>query len=82
MYLDLYNVGTTNSLNVTLPAGDANNDNIVDIGDFGLLVNAYNSDSKIAKSGYDYHADFNCDGVVDIADFGLLVNNYGTQGDF
>ena len=79
--VDLYNADS-GSFDVTLTAGDGNSDNVVDIGDFGLLVNSYGGDSKIAKSGYDYHADFNCDGIVDIADFGLLVNNYGKQGDF
>ena len=67
-------------LAVTLPAGDANGDNVVDIADFGVLVNAYNSSANVSGSGYDTHADFNQDGVVDIADFGLLVNSYGLEG--
>ena len=71
---------SVNGLSVLLPAGDANGDNVVDIGDFGLLVNAYGTDSATAGSGYDASADFNGDGVIDIADFGLLVNNYGNQG--
>ena len=65
---------------ITLSGGDANNDNVVDIGDFGLLVNAYGSDVNSANSGYDPHADFDYNGVVDIGDFGLLVNNYGSIG--
>ena len=65
---------------VTLPAGDANGDNMVDIGDFGVLVNAYNGDVTLPGSNYDSQADFNYDGVVDIADFGLLVNEYGNAG--
>ena len=65
----------------TLPAGDANNDNVVDIGDFGLLVNAYNTDVVNALAFYDTRADLNQDGSVDIGDFGLLVNNYNAQGD-
>ena len=75
----------TSSSNVTgvmafLPGGDATNDNVVDIADFGLLVNAYNSSSAIAGSGYDIRADFTGDGVVDIGDFGVLVNNYNQSG--
>ena len=68
--------------NVTafLPGGDANNDNAVDIADFGLLVNAYNSAANVPGSGYDLRADFNGDGTIDIADFGILVNNYNTGG--
>ena len=65
---------------MTLPAGDANDDNSVDVLDFGILVNAYGSDSRIAASGYDPAADFNFDGVVDVVDFGLLVNEYGSRG--
>ena len=65
----------------TLLGGDATNDNIIDIGDFGVLVNAYGGDRAIAGSGYDAKADFNDDGIVDIGDFGILVNNYGTSGD-
>ena len=80
----LPNVAVTGSsfalANVTLPSGDATHDNIVDIGDFGVLVNAYGGDVNIAGSGYDPKADFNYDGVVDIGDFGILVNEYGNSG--
>ena len=73
--------GIPPALTATLPAGDANNDNVIDIGDFGVLVNAYGGQANLAGSGYDTRADFNDDGTVDIADFGLLVNNYGSSGD-
>ena len=66
--------------NLTLPGGDADNNNLVDIGDFGILVNAYGGDVSLAGSGYDSRADFDDNGVVDIGDFGILVNNYGTSG--
>ena len=72
--------GDAMNLAVTLTPGDANGDNVVDIADFGILVNAYGGDSAIAGSGYDVRSDFDCDGVVDIGDFGLLVNAYGTTG--
>ena len=72
---------SVSGLVVELPAGDANGDNVVDIADFGLLVNAYGSDAAIAGSGYDARADFDGNGTVDIGDFGLLVNSYGLQGD-
>ena len=80
----LHNVtvgGVANLPDVTLPGGDADNNNTVDIGDFGILVNAYGSDASVSGSGYNAAADFNDDGVVDIGDFGILVNNYGTSGD-
>ena len=66
---------------VTLPAGDGNNDNFCDTSDFGLLVGVYGADSSVPGSGYDPAADFNYDGFCDTGDFGLLVGNYGQQGD-
>ena len=72
--------GNVSGVTAALLSGDATNDNVVDIGDFGVLVNAYGGDVNIGGSGYDLRADFNGDGVVDIADFGLLVNNYGNAG--
>ena len=73
--------GAAGGVTVTLPAGDANNDNFVDASDFGLLVGAYGGDAGSPGSGYDARADFNGDGLVDTTDFGLLVGNYGGQGD-
>ena len=73
--------GGQSGVNFTLPGGDADNNNVIDIGDFGILVNAYNGDRNITNSGYDARADFNGDGVIDIADFGILVNNYDAAGD-
>ena len=68
-------------VNPFLLSGDANNDNTVDPGDFGILVSAYNSDARVSGSGFDTRADFNCDGVVDPTDFGILVGDYNLQGD-
>ena len=73
--------GNVSSVTVTLPAGDANNDNSCDTSDFGVLVGAYGSSASALGSGYDATADFNCDGKVDTTDFGLLVGNYGMAGD-
>ena len=72
--------GDVSGVGVTLPAGDANGDNRVDVLDFGALVNAYGSSASVSGSSYDATADFNCDGLVDVLDFGLLVNNYGAAG--
>ncbi len=68
-------------VNVTLPAGDANNDNSVDSSDFTALIGSFNSDAAIPGSGYDPTADFNSDGLVDSSDFTLLIGNFGRQGD-
>ena len=72
--------GAVTGADVFLPAGDGNNDNVVDIADFGMLVNAYGGSANVAGSGYDANADFNGDGTVDISDFGLLVTNYDSTG--
>ena len=72
--------GSVFNVNVTLPAGDANNDNFCDTSDFGVLVGAYGGSSSAPGSGYDATADFNGDGFVDTTDFGLLVGNYGSAG--
>ena len=66
------------SFSATLPGGDANGDNQVDLTDFGILVNAFGSSS--GGSGYDTRADFSCDGSVDLTDFGILVNSFGSLG--
>ena len=65
---------------VMLGAGDSDNNNTVNVLDFGNLVNAYGSNATVAGSGYDASADFNYDGAVDVLDFGILVNSYGANG--
>jgi len=61
------------------PAGDANNDNLVDIIDFGILYATFGQ--TCGDLGYDDRADFNGDCVVDSTDFTLLRNNFGRIGD-
>jgi len=74
-------VGDTTILpDVSLPAGDANNDNSVDSTDFGLLIGAFNTSATLPGNGYDPACDFNFDGSVDSTDFGLLIGNYGQSG--
>jgi len=58
-----------------LLAGDANNDNFVDLGDFSLLSSTFN------QVGSDLPADFNNDSIVDLADFSLLSGNFGLSGE-
>jgi hypothetical protein len=62
----------------TMPAGDVNNDNIVDIIDFTLLRATFGR--TCADSGYDGRADFTGDCLVDISDFTLLRANFGLGG--
>ena len=73
--------GNVTGANLTLLAGDCNNDNNIDPTDFGVFVSAYNT-VYVANSntGYDPTADFNNDGSVDATDFGLFVGNYNKVG--
>ena len=70
--------GNVSGVTATLAGGDANNDNAVSLMDFGILVNAFGSQS--GGSGYNDRADFTCDGKIDLADFGVLVNSFGSVG--
>ena len=63
---------------VTLGAGDANDDNVVDSNDFGELLGAFGT--AAGDPGYDIGADFNCDGFVDSTDFGLLIGEFNNEG--
>ena len=72
--------GTTGTVpDSLLGAGDSDNNNMVDVLDFGTLVNAYGT-ALVDNNGYDSTVDFNFDGRVDVLDFGLLVNEYGVTG--
>lgn len=63
---------------ITLLAGDANDDNFVSAVDFSLLASAYGQ--CLGTSSYNGKADFNNDQCVSAADFSLLSANYGKQG--
>ena len=56
-----------------LIAGDANDDNQIDVLDFSIFR------SRFATS--DPQTDFNGDGIVDVFDFSLLRSNFGQSGD-
>ncbi len=71
---------STNAGSLTLPAGDANNDNSVDSSDFNILIGAYNSSLDTPGSGYDTRADFNQDRSVDSSDFTLLIGEFNNVG--
>jgi len=78
----LKNININASLIETIPellAGDVNDDNKVNISDFGILAGTYNLES--GDIGYDARADFNVSLKVDISDFGLLAGNYNIFGD-
>ena len=64
-----------------LPAGDGNDDNRVNLADFGLLVRYFgvNQDNRadwtIAQT-----LDFDASDMIDLADFFLLAQNFGEVG--
>ncbi|PWK18651.1 HYR domain-containing protein [Xanthomarina spongicola] len=62
-----------------LLAGDANNDNLVNILDFGILSGSFGLTSS--DSGYNSSADFDGNEVINILDFGLLSGNFSTIGE-
>ncbi len=65
-----------------LRGGDANNDNIVNLVDFGTLCYYFNSNVPISEitSGSRWSVDFNNDGAINLADFSILVSNFGEHG--
>jgi hypothetical protein len=59
-------------------AGDANNDNVVSIQDFGIIRNSFGR--ALGEPGYDDRADFTADQIVNASDFNLLRGNFGSLG--
>ncbi|MCF1191256.1 HYR domain-containing protein [Mangrovimonas sp. AS39] len=83
LYLQrMIEVNLTENSSETIPvllAGDANNDNIINIADLGIFSGAYGSTSGDAN--YSESADFNNDSVINIADLGLFSGNYFAIGE-
>jgi hypothetical protein len=63
----------------TLRNGDVNRDNMVSIGDFNALRQAFGSTPT--STNWNPWADLNGDGVVSIGDFNILRAAFGAQGD-
>jgi hypothetical protein len=58
----------------TLLEGNANNNNLINIQDFGLLATSYGK--IIGNPSFNVMADFDRNDIVNIFDFGLLATNY------
>ncbi len=54
-------------------AGDANGDEVVNVGDLGILAANYGS----SGNWWDLPADLNADGTVNVGDLGILAASYG-----
>ena len=64
-----------------LPAGDANDDNRVNLADFGLLVRHFGSNSTDPMIWLEaQQADFDGDEAIGFQDFFLLAQNFGAVG--
>ena len=61
-----------------LPVGDANDDNRINLADFGILVDHFNT--TVAADRDAARADFNGDSTVGLDDFMLLAENFGRVG--
>jgi hypothetical protein len=58
----------------TLLEGNANDDSIINISDFGILAVSYMK--MEGEPGYDARVDFDRNGIINLSDFGLLAVNY------
>ena len=74
--------GNVTNANAVLFAGDANNDNAVDVADLILIINHYNQQKNTPANNSNYleAADFDCDDVNDVNDLLLVIGNYNKQG--
>ncbi|MCS6775544.1 MAG: hypothetical protein RMJ43_04670 [Chloroherpetonaceae bacterium] len=72
--------GNLSGLQVALRAGDANDDNAVDVFDLAELVSAFDSFPG-APNWNNGSADFNYDDSVDVLDLDILVRNFDAFGD-
>lgn len=64
----------------SLPAGDANNDNRINLADFGVLVRYFGATSASPNWGAAQQTNFNGDSEVGFDDFLLLADNFGRVG--
>ena len=76
--VDVTNQDITN-VNVTLRAGDANNDNSIDVLDLDILLQTF--DRCLGDAGYRDESDFNMDECVDVFDLDQLLRNFDRQGE-
>jgi hypothetical protein len=70
--------GTNNAEMGVMRAGDAFDDNVVNVSDFNITKSAFGKQS--GDPGYDDRSDWTGDQLVNILDFNLLKQNFGTAG--
>ena len=72
--------GDVTNLQITLLAGDANDDNIVDVNDLAVLIESFDADPTY-PNWTDGDADFNCDSLVSVDDLDLFIRNFDKVGE-
>ncbi|MDD4237582.1 MAG: M4 family metallopeptidase [Desulfotomaculaceae bacterium] len=60
---------------IAMYGGDANSDQKINLSDFGILVDAFNS--VPGSPNWNKLADFSADNQVNLSDFGILSDNFG-----
>lgn len=65
-----------------LRGGDANDDNVVNLADFGQLALYYDTPvpTGVGLGEPRWQVDFNADGMINLSDFSILVSNFGEHG--
>lgn len=72
--------GSSDMPAITLPSGDINNDNKVDILDYNLLVSCYGDKASSSACGDNKtRADLNDDGVIDGIDYNLFIRGLSVK---
>lgn len=71
--------GSDQTASLNLTNGDCNNDNVVDLSDYTVVVIAFNT--APAQPGWNINADLNSDSIVDLTDYTVLVSNFNASGD-
>lgn len=72
-------VNAITDLMVSMTNGDCNNDNVIDLTDYTILVSAFNA--LPSSTNWDVRADLNGDNTVDLTDYTILVTNFNSVGD-
>ncbi|MBT4504640.1 MAG: choice-of-anchor D domain-containing protein, partial [Gemmatimonadetes bacterium] len=74
-------VQSDSSIHTALPAGDANDDNRINLADFGVLVHYFGETEANTGAWPQARAtDFDGDGLVGMADLFLLADHFGEMG--
>lgn len=71
--------GDVTNVQTVLLAGDANNDNSVDVFDLDVLIQAF--DSLPGDTNWNPGADLNTDDAADVLDLDLLIRNFDRMGE-